>query len=413
MPPTLPPLRILTFSTLYPNAAQPNHGVFVENRVRHLVGTGRVAASVIAPIPWFPFRHRKFGRYAAFASAPEREVRHSISIEHPRYVVIPRFGMTASPWLMYAGVREFVGRCCRAESIDLIDAHYFYPDGVAAALLAKEFGMPLTITARGTDVNFIPRYALPRRMILWAASRADGLITVCEALRKELIDLGAPPNKIRTLRNGVDLQAFRPLPPEECRAKLGVTGTVLLSVGSLIPRKRHDLVIRALPLLPDATLLIAGDGPERMKLAQLGRELQVGHRVRFLGTLPHDRLPEVYSAADVLILASTREGWANVLLESMACGTPVIATRVWGSPEVVASPAAGRLLEDPTPDALADTVRALLNHPPSRQGTRRYAERFGWDETSRGQFEFFSEILDRRRESTKTADGSADLSPWS
>ncbi|SUS07385.1 Glycosyl transferase family 1 [uncultured Defluviicoccus sp.] len=401
------PLRILTFSTLYPNAAQPNHGVFVENRLRHLLETGCVEASVIAPVPWFPSGHRFFGRYAAFAQAPRHEVRHGVAVQHPRYGVIPRFGMTLAPLSMYRAIRGTIREMTsEGRGFDILDAHYFYPDGVAAALLAREFKVPFTITARGTDINLLPRYRIPRRMILWAARRADALITVCEALKDELIALGVSGEKIRTLRNGVDLKMFRPVPRQQARERFALEGPVLLSVGALIPRKRHDLVIRALPLIENAMLLIAGDGPELAALRQLVRELGVQNRVRFLGSVPHEQLAEIYTAADVLVLASTREGWANVLLEAMACGTPAIATNVWGAPEVIQGEAAGRLLDQATPEELADAVRLLLADPPERAETRRYAEAFGWDATSQGQLDLFAEIL-RKRGLRPTAAGAA------
>ena len=213
------------------------------------------------------------------------------------------------------------------------------------------------ITARGTDLNLIPRYNLPRRMIQWAAGHAAGMITVCKALKDTLVDLGVAPQRIEVLRNGVDLELFRPGARPERRAELGLRGRTLLSVGFLVPRKAHDLAIAALPMLPDTDLLIAGEGPEEASLKALAARLGVAERVRFLGALPQARLRDYYGAADALVLASSREGWANVLLESMACGTPVVASNVWGTPEVVAAPEAGVLMAERTPQALAQAVR--------------------------------------------------------
>src|SRR5262249_42318351 len=150
-------LRVLTLTTLYPNKAQPHHGVFVENRLRHLVASGRVEARVMAPVPWFPLQGRSFGSYGVFASVPAREERHGVSIDHPRYPVIPRIGMSAAPWLLYRAIKGPMRRLIASGvTFDLIDAHYFYPDGVAAVMLAREFGLPVSITARGTDLNLIP-----------------------------------------------------------------------------------------------------------------------------------------------------------------------------------------------------------------------------------------------------------------
>jgi teichuronic acid biosynthesis glycosyltransferase TuaC len=391
-------MRILTFTTLYPNAAQPQHGVFVENRLRQLVGSGRVAARVVAPTPWFPLDHPRFGAYAKFARVPRREERHGLAIEHPRYLVAPRVGMTLSPVTLYLAARRAIAPLRAAGwDFDLIDAHYFYPDGVAAALLAGHFRRPFVVTARGTDINLIPQFALPRRMIRWAAGKADAMVAVCQALKDEMAALGLAAARIRVLRNGVDLDTFRPHDRAPARARLGLTGPTLLSVGALIERKGHHVTIGALPLLPGVGLMLAGEGEERPRLAALAQRLGVADRVRFLGQQPHDALPALYSAADVSVLSSNREGWANVLLESMACGTPVVATDAWGTPEVVAAPEAGRLMAARTPEACAAAVTALLADPPDRAATRRYAEGFSWAATTRGQIELFTSILERRR----------------
>ena len=225
------------------------------------------------------------------------------------------------------------------------------------------------------------------------AESADGLITVCAALKEELVRLGIPPERVRTLRNGVDLEIFKPLHPQQAKDALAVGGPVLASVGSLIERKGHDLVIRALQHLPEVTLLIAGEGPEKAALARLAAAIGVENRVRFLGGVPHERLSGIYSAADALVLASSREGWPNVLLESMACGTPVIASNVWGAPEIIKAPEAGVLLHERTAGAIASAARALLAAPPPREATRAYAQRFSWQETTEGQVDLFSRIL--------------------
>ena len=174
-------MKILTFSTLFPNDIQPYHGVFVENRLRHLLERcDGIESRVIAPVPWFPFAGSAFGQYGKYAAAPRRETRHGLEIDHPRYPVIPKVGMTLAPFLLYAASRGPVRRLLESGyDFDLIDAHYFYPDGIAAAMLGRQLGKPVVITARGTDLNLIPQYALPRRMILWAAAQAAGMITVC------------------------------------------------------------------------------------------------------------------------------------------------------------------------------------------------------------------------------------------
>ena len=391
------PLRIITFTTLYPNSVQPQHGIFVEQRIRRLAASGQVHTSVVAPVPWFPFASPFFGRWRDYARIPARENRHDLDVIHPRFPTIPKIGMTIAPRLLAAWSKSSLTRAiAEAGNVALIDAHYFYPDGVAAVMLARRLGLPVVVTARGTDINLIPKYAVARRQIVWAAQHADGIITVCEALKSALIDLGTAPDKIIVLRNGIDLEMFKPLRSREAiRRRLGLSRHMLLSVGHLITRKGHDIVIRALADLPDTDLIIVGSGPEEQALRKLVNALEVSDRVRFAGQIPQTQLPDYYNAADVLVLASSREGWANVLLEAMACGTPVVASNVWGTPEVVRKPAAGVLIKERTPRALALACRELLANRPRRADTRRYAEAFSWDATTKGQVDLFRRLWHR------------------
>lgn len=388
-------IRLLTFSTLYPNAVRPNHGVFVETRLRHLLDQGNVTADVIAPVPWFPFPSARFGEYGAFARVPADEIRRGIRVAHPRYPVIPKIGMNAAPWLLYQTMKKHVLKKLKnGADFDVIDAHYFYPDGVAAAMLGRRFNKPVVITARGSDINQIADFPVPRKRILKAAEQAAGLVTVCQALKDRMVDLGVPEDKVLVLRNGVDLERFqRPDDRAALRARLNIDGKTVLSVGHLIARKGHDLVIQALRHLPAVDLLIAGDGPEDASLRRLAQAISVADRVEFLGSLAQDQLADYYGAADALVLASSREGWANVLLESMACGTPVAASNVWGTPEVVSTRQAGILFDERSPEAIARTIARLLEEPPDPAAVRSHAKKFSWDDTSQGQLTLFRSIL--------------------
>jgi glycosyltransferase involved in cell wall biosynthesis len=386
-------MKILTFSTLYPNAARPAHGIFVETQLRQLLASRQVKSRVVAPVPWFPSRDPRFGEYAVHASVPREEQRHGIQVLHPRYLALPGIGLTLAPFLLAQSVKPVIERVLAQYQFDLIDAHYFYPDGVAAVLLGRRFGKPVVITALGTDVNLIPGYWLPRQMILWAARHAAGMITVARALKDKLVSLGVPAGRIEVFRNGVDLQLFRPVDREGWRRRLGFRRTTLLSVGNLVPLKGHDLAIWALRLLPELDLVIIGNGPERAALGALARESGVSDRVTFAGAMAQEDLRHYYGAADALVLASSREGWANVLLESMACGTPVIASNVGGTPDVVTALEAGLMMAERTPEALADAVRGLFARYPDRGATRRYAEGFSWAETTAGQLRLFNRIL--------------------
>jgi glycosyltransferase involved in cell wall biosynthesis len=391
-------MKILTFTTLYPNAARPQHGIFVENRIRELSKTVGLSVRVVAPCPWFPFSASFFGRYSKFALVPRSEIRHGVSVHHPRYALFPKIGMVAAPALMYYGVRGAIRRLIRRSGeFDLIDAHYFYPDGVAAIMLGRHFRKPVVITGRGSDLNIITQYTLPRRMIHWAAERAAGLVTVSAALREHLVKLGIARDRVSVLPNGVDLKLFCPGDRAAFRADLGVKGLVLLSVGNLIPLKGHELTIEVLTFLPEARLLIVGDGPERTSLENRAKRLLVSDRIAFLGSMPQHALPKFYAAADVLILASRYEGWPNVLLEAMACGTPVVASDVPGIREIVRSSSVGRLIADRTAQNFACAVQQITYDAPSRTIVRRYAEDFSWAATTEGQLRLFRSILQRNR----------------
>jgi len=203
-----------------------------------------------------------------------------------------------------------------------------------------------------------------------------------------MVEMGAEEKKIYVYRNGVDLELFRLLDKQQCREKFQLSKKTLVSVGHLIERKGHHLVIEAMQLLPDYQLLIVGGGEEEKSLKTLVETLRLTEQVSFLGEKKQQDLTEIYNAADAMILASSREGWANVLLESMACGTPVVATDIWGTPEVVQSSDAGVLVKR-TSESIAQGVDNLFEHYPLRTNTRKYAEQFSWDSTTQGLLKLF------------------------
>ena len=375
-------LRLLTFTSLFPGPGRPNHGVFVRNRLEHLLATHPVEAAVLAPMPHPPWSLRD----------AESDARGA-AVLHPGFAHVRGLGQWTAPLaLRRAALRALAHPLLAGRRFDLIDAHYLYPDGVAALALGRRLGIPVVVTARGSDVTQMPDHAWPRRQVLRVIRESAALIAVSGGLRERLIDLGAPADKVTVLRNGVDLARFRPADRVAARAALGLDGPALVSVGGLIARKRHDLTIAALALLPEWRLLIAGEGPERGRLEALAASRGLAGRVRFLGPLPHAELAPLYTAADISVLASEREGWANVLLESMACGTPVVASRIPGNPEVVAAPAAGRIVAANTPEGFAAAIRDLAAAT-DRAATRAYAEDFSWDATSAGQMAVFHAVL--------------------
>jgi glycosyltransferase involved in cell wall biosynthesis len=269
---------------------------------------------------------------------------------------------------------------------DVIDAEFFFPDGPAAVALGKRYGVPVSIKARGADIHHWGRAAATAAQVRDAGRGADGLLAVAAALKADMIALGLPADRIRVHQTGVDLAAFQP------RAGLARSASLVASVGALIPRKGHDLTIRAVALLPGVRLDIAGEGPERAGLERLIAELGVGGRVRLLGSVPHAELPPFLAAAHVLALPSSSEGLANAWVEALASGTPVVTCDVGGAREVIDRPAAGRIVAR-EPAAIAAAIADLLADPPDRSAVRAAAERFTWDANTAALYDHLSALV--------------------
>jgi len=376
-------LQLLTFTSLYPSEARPRHGIFIESRLQRLLQRGGLRARVIAPVPWFPFTGDRWGEYGRVARTSAREFRNGLDVRYPRYPSLPFVGLGVKPDLMArAGLRVAETLLREGIDIDLIDAHYLYPDGVAAALMARALGKPFVLSARGTDVNVLARLPGPMRRIQKAIESSSGVITVSAALKASLVALGVPEDRITVLRNGVDPSLFRPVERTAARSELGLptdNTKAIVCVGNLVPEKRPELALDAAAAIENLHLVYVGRGPERARLKRAAQERGLRDRIWFLDEMPQERIQQAYSAADALVLASEREGWPNVLLEAAACGTPAVAFPVGGVPEILADPALGvmaRGADDAS--ALADAIRMLLVDPPSREAVRAAAIKFAW-----------------------------------
>lgn len=378
----------------------PQHGIFVEWHLRHLIAVANAKAQVLAPLPWVPrLLDRVSDRYGAYARVPSREERYGIPIEHPRYPHMPSIGMNFQARMMALATAQSLKRLIMVGGdFDLIDAHYFYPDGVAAWLLASKLGRPFVITAHGSDVNVVAKYPVPRRMILAASRGASAIIAVSTALRDALLALGVQAQKVVVIRNGVDLNFFKPEAREAARRKLGLEcRRLVLSVGNLLENKGHHLVVQALRGLSDCHLVVVGEGEQKDALIRMARACGVANRVLFTGRIPQRELAHYYNAADVVVLASASEGLPSVLLETLACGTPVVATRVGGIPEIVTSREAGLLINTRDSLSIANAVRELLDCSPSRIETSRCVETFSWESVAASQAALFDTIIRETR----------------
>ncbi len=268
----------------------------------------------------------------------------------------------------------------------MIDASFFFPDGPAAVALGRRFGVPVSIKARGADVHFWGRQPATAAQVLAAGRAADGLLAVSAAMRDDMIALGMPGERIAVHHTGIDHSRFAPAPRAPAKAALGVTGPLVVSVGALIPRKGHDRVIGAVAALPGVSLIVAGEGPERSNLEAMIAAEGLGDRVRLTGAVAHDAMPGLMAAADVMALASASEGLANVWVEALACGTPIVVPDVGGAREVVTDPAHGRLVA-PDPAAIAAGIADLLAAPPDPAAVATGAARFSWEANAAGLYD--------------------------
>jgi len=379
--------RVLVFSQLYPHAGQPGAGLFVRERMARVAQ--RLPVTVVSPAAWFPLQGliRRFRPH--FRSvAPHTDRCDGIDVFCPRWLSVPGFLKGLDGYLLALGSLPTVRRLCRERGIDIIDAHFGYPDGYAATLLGQWLRLPVTVTLRGNEARAAATRR-GRRQLRATLRRATHVFTVSDSLRRVAVDLGIAADKVTVVPNGVDTERFRRVDRDGAREALGLPRDVpvLVSVGTLVERKGFHRVIDLLPQLrerhPGLVYLVAGGGgPEGDDSAMIRQHVQAGEAescVRFLGPVPPDDLHRVMSAADVFVLATRGEGWANVFLEAMACGLPVVTTDVGGNREVVADEALGFVVPLDDASALREAVdRAIVRHW-DRERIRDYALRNEWD----------------------------------
>lgn len=343
-------------------------------------------------MPWFPFRHRVFGKYGEFARIERQGTFRNDATYQPRFFTVPAVGTLFSPLTYALTVRRLIARA-QLGPFDLIDAHFLFPDGAAAVLLARKLNLPVVLTARGSDVNVMLKERMTGRWIRWAVKNCDAAIGVSAALGKELTELSGDDQKVFVFRNGVDKALFSERDRDASRRALNLEGPVVLSVGNLIELKGHNLVIDAIARQDNVSLVIIGNGPEERQLRAQAARVGVESRVRFVSEITQSQLVDYYNAADVLVLASSNEGMPNVVLESMSCGTPVIATRVGGAAEILSHSKTGRLLDSREGTAIADAIADILAASPDRAAVRGEIDDFDWTTTARGIRELFSHLV--------------------
>ena len=428
-------MRILTFTSLFPNVTDPNFGIFIFQRTSHLARREGNAVEVVAPVPYAPKFLKGTGR-GSFASIPPTEVMGNLQVHHPRYPLVPKVSMPLHGLLMYAGCKRYVERLHQQHRFDCIDAHYVYPDGLAAVLIGMSLGIPVVVSARGTDIHTFTSFTTIRPQIRWTLRHAAEVVAVSDSLARIMLDLEPALKDVHVIGNGVDGQRFFREDRLLAGEKLGLNpkDRVVVSVAALKPVKGPDLLVRAAWLLKkglarmkelplksdqgeqqrvstprelakwmdqvsrrvgtplrhfateseihvyneDCKVLFVGTGPELSALQQLAKQLNCADICQFVGAVPNEQLRTYFSAADVSCVASRQEGWPNVVLESLACGTPVVATDVGAVPKLLANPELGIIVE-PTPEAICAGLLRALQQEWNPLANSAYAQGHTWE----------------------------------
>jgi len=406
--------RLLVYSSLFPSAARPGAGLFIRERMFRVAA--RFPMVVVSPVPWFPLQGliRRWKPWFR-PETTRHEQQQGIDVYYPRFLSFPGVLKSLDGLFMALGSLSLLWQLRRTFRFNLIDAHFAFPDGDAATLLGRWFRVPVTITLRGTEVP-LARYRLRRRRMLLALRRASRIFAVADSLKRHVTALGAPEYKILVVGNGVDISKFYPLPQVDAREHLQLPENVptLISVGGLVERKGFHRVIEVLTALREdfpelQYLVVGGPGPEgdwQARLKQQVIELGLQDAVRFLGSMPGEQLKLPLSAANVFVLATRNEGWANVFLEAMACGLPVVTTGVGGNAEVVCRPELGTIVPFGDSGALERALREALKKNWSREKILAYARDNAWEKRVDVLAQEFKQLLAENTDHYDTGDQS-------
>jgi glycosyltransferase involved in cell wall biosynthesis len=391
-------MKILVVTSVFPNSKQPTLGVFIKERMFKVAR--HCELKVLAPVPWFPFVNFIKNDYRP--RIPYKEILDGIEVFHPRFFNFPGIFKSLDGLFFFLSSVFSVWRIKKEFDFDIIDAHFAYPDGMGAVLIGKFFHKPVVITVRGT-LNKLSRFFFRRLQIIYALKSANRVFTVCQDLKDKVVSLGIEGHKVVVIPNGVDISKFKIIEKDKARHMLNLPldKKIIISVGGLVKRKGFHHLIKAIYKLineiPEIFLVIVGgqsvEGDYRPELEKLVRRLSLERYVYFAGPQPHEELYKWLSAADVFSLVTSNEGWANVFLEAMACGLPVVTTDVGGNPEVIINDDLGFLIKLGDEEQLTKAIADALGKRWDRERIISYAKRNSWDSVARRIIEEMRSIL--------------------
>lgn len=349
-------LKILVLTNIFPRAARPNAGFYVFEQVKHLQTAAQVKVVVAAAENIF----------VKPRSTPARTSFAGIEIYEASYGTVPKLGVFFSGYSYYWGLNRLIKNIRRDFSFDLILCYWSYPEGFAAVRWARDFKVPVVIRPRGSDINMYVRHQALAGLVRSTLQRADKVIAVSGDLAQKVRELGVAHWRVAHMLNGVDTTQFFVADQAECRRGLGLPADkrIVLFVGNLIEIKGIEDLLKAIEQLDveDGTgrlFCFLGQGDWRGRIEEATRRLKTA-QIRLAGDVPHAELFRWINSADVTCLPSWHEGCPNIVLESLACGVPVVATNVGGIPELINAPRLGILVGPRQPQELARAISEAL-----------------------------------------------------
>lgn len=391
-------MRVLWVTNLFPNCQEPNRGIFNYHISRELQNYCDI--TIIAPVPWFPKMKflKRFGSWSRTSQLPEKEKVKGFDVYHPRYIVIPGLFGFLHGFSLYYSIRRMVRNLIKKQNFDLIHAHWVFPDGVAAVRVARQMNLKVMVTAHGSDINLYSGYLLRRIQIRKALQRADSISAVSPELRQSIIELGIPDQRAKFIPNGVDPDQFKPDDQMSCRRQLGLPldARIILFAGALVPVKGLEYLLEAAAQLKSGYsnlfIAIVGEGPLYQFLIHKTEELHLREMFIFFGSKPHDDIPLWINACDLFCLPSLSEGWPCVIMEALACGKPVVASRVGGVPNII-NDQNGYMFAPKNVKDLAQSLEKALGRSWDPERIRGGLDRFSWKASAEQYYKEYRRLV--------------------
>lgn len=393
-------LRVLTLTNMYPNSLNPGLGIFVHNQTKYLLKTN-CKFNVICPIPYVPkikkFKHNK----NSYACIPQNDTLDTIPVHYPRYIRPPgKWFHGLSCYTQYWGLKETVNLLIKKFKPHILHAHNATAAGYVGLILKRKYNLPLICSLRGSDINIYPHYG---RFSLWLTKKlileADQLLSTSNALKEAANIIAKPKSEIRVVYNGCDMEnfAYNEEYRIKIRKKIGISERekTLIFVGSIAKTKGiFELVTAFLRLssrYSNLKLIFIGNGPDCLTLNNIRLSRNLTKKILVVGALPHTEIYKYLSAADYFVLPTYNEGLPNVVLEAMACGLPVVATRVGGIPEIVTEDT-GVLVPPKNIDKLEKGIENMILRKWRHNIIRKNIERFNWESNAKTTKKIYDEI---------------------